>query len=81
MSYREKEWDEPGPDFGKVYRRPARSIIPTHVDPQRSSAQALRDRIAAYDAYNGGDQAQINANARNRAIFAQALLDRFGEEA
>ncbi|ACH62057.1 hypothetical protein MYRNA_49 [Mycobacterium phage Myrna] len=27
MSYREKEWDEPGPDFGKVYRRPARRII------------------------------------------------------
>ncbi|ASZ74631.1 hypothetical protein KHO57_gp056 [Mycobacterium phage Phabba] len=76
-----KEWDEPGKDFGKVYQRPARRIIPTHVDPQRSPAEALRKRIAEYDAYSGGVQAQIDANARNRAIFAQALFDRFGEEA
>ncbi|QZE10394.1 hypothetical protein SEA_SCOOBYDOOBYDOO_43 [Mycobacterium phage ScoobyDoobyDoo] len=27
MSYREKEWDEPGPDFGKVFRLPAKPII------------------------------------------------------
>ena len=76
-----KEWDEPGPDFGKVYQRPVRRITKSYVDPATSPAQALRDRIAAYDAYNGGVQAQIDANARNRAIFAQALFDRFGEEA
>lgn len=24
--WKEKEWDEPGPDFGKVYYRPARPV-------------------------------------------------------
>lgn len=30
----EKEWDEPGPDFGKVYYRPARRLI-RHLEIQK----------------------------------------------
>lgn len=50
MSYREREWDEPGPDFGKVvyYPRPRR---PLTREGQIRQAESRR-KVAAEMAEN-----------------------------
>lgn len=48
--WREKEWDEPGPDFGKVYYRPVGPLLPRRpVDTpaQRRARVAAKRRIQA----------------------------------
>lgn len=48
--WREKEWDEPGPDFGKVYYRPVGPLLPRRpalTGAERRAKKAAQRRIQA----------------------------------